>query len=116
MNTMHELSKKEKKIAREIIEKGLQAEYKVGIMQLQEIIGQWNPDLPDHRETYHKLYKTLTDFDKHIAFRYDHISGSKYLTIIATQLADKIISINDLNEFSDETREIIVRRSKINDE
>lgn len=113
---MHDLSKKEKKIAREIIEKGLQAEYKAGIMQLHDIIDQWKPNLPDHRETYHKLYKTLTDFDKHIALRYDHMSGSKYLIIIAGQLANKVISKNDLKEFSDETCEIIVRWSKINDE
>ncbi|MGC9374999.1 MAG: hypothetical protein ACP5DQ_08165 [Bacteroidales bacterium] len=113
---MHQLSKKEKKIAREIIEKGLQTEYKKGIMQLQEIINQWNPALPDHRETYRKLYKTLTDFDKHISFRYDYLSGSKYLVIIAGQLADKVISINDLKEFSDETRDLVIRWSRINEE
>jgi uncharacterized FlaG/YvyC family protein len=113
---MHQLSKKEKKIAREIIEKGLQTEYKKGIMQLQEIIDQWNPVLPDHRETYRKLYKTLTDFDKHISFRYDYMSGSKYLVTIAGQLADKVISINDLKEFSDETRDLVIRWSRINEE
>lgn len=113
---MYDLSKKEKKIAREIIEKGLQSEFKTGINQLKEIIDKWNPNLPDHRETYHKLYKTLTDFDKHIAFRYDRISGSNYLAIIAAQLTDKVISINDLNEFSDEIQEIIIRWSKINNE
>lgn len=112
---MHQLSKKEKKIAREIIEKGLQTEYKTGILRIKKILDNWNPGATDHRETYHKLYKTLTEYDKHIAFRYDYMSGSKYLNVIALQLADKVISIDELKGFSDETRDIIIRWSRIND-
>ena len=113
---MYNLSKKEKKTAREIIEKGLQFEYKTGISRLKEIIDNWNQNMPNHRDTYHKLYKTLTNFDEQIAFRYDNMTGSKYLSIIAGQLADKVITIDDLNKFSEETKEIIIRWNRINEE
>jgi len=113
---MHELSKKEKKTAREIIGKGLQAEFNNGILRCKKILDNWNPEAADHRETYHTLYKTLTEFDKHIAFRYDGITGSKYLQTIAGQLYDKVINIEDLKEFSQETQNVIIQISNINTE
>ncbi len=113
---MHELSKKEKKTARQIIEKGLQTEYKTGIKRCRKILDNWNPKALDHRETYHQLFKTLTEFDKHIAYRYDAITGSKYLLTIAALLHDKIISISDLKDFSDETCEILIRWSGIKED
>lgn len=113
---MYELSKKEKKTAREIIEKGLQTEYKNGILRCKKILDNWNPEAVDYRDTYHMLYKTLNEYDKHIASRYDGITGSKYLSIIADQLYDEVISINDLEGFSDETRDVIIRWSRINED
>ncbi|MDK2977405.1 MAG: hypothetical protein PWP52_119 [Bacteroidales bacterium] len=87
---MYQLSKKKNKITSEINEKRLQTEYKTGILRCKKILDNWNPDAMDNFETYHKLYKTLTEYDKHFAFCYDYMSGSKYLNVIALQLADKV--------------------------
>jgi hypothetical protein len=102
-----ELSKKDKKSAREIIEKGLQKEYTKGLFQFDSIINKWKDNILNNREAYLQLCKELINYDKHIARRYDDMKGSKYLFIIAAQLMDNIISENDLGNFSDETKQAI---------
>jgi hypothetical protein len=108
-----ELSKKDKKTAREIIEAGLQKEFVKGLFDADSILTEWKNKAIDNREAYHSLYKQITGFDKHIARRYDDIRGSTYLFIIAAQLRDGIISENDLNEFSEEVRQAIQRIADI---
>ena len=60
------------------------------------------------RTAYHLLYKTITKFDKHMARRYDGMTGSRYLFIVAAQLADGVISMNDLKDFSGEAQQAIL--------
>lgn len=91
-----ELSKSEKKIVREIIEIGLQREFAKGLSEADSIIEDWKNHLKDNRESYHLLYKQITQFDKHIARRYDAMTGSRYFYVLAAQFADSIISENDL--------------------
>jgi len=95
-----ELSKSDKKAAREIIEKGLQQEFAKGLFDADTILDGWKNKRTNNRDTYHKLYKKIIDFDKHIARRYDRMTGSTYLFIIAGQLNDEVISENDLNGLS----------------
>ena len=102
-----DLTKPEKKIARQVIEKGLQKEYVDGIIMLDNIITKWKANVHSNRDAWVELYKTLTAHDKHISRRYDHMSGSRYLYIIACQLADGIIDRNDLKEFREDIREKI---------
>ncbi len=105
---MEELSKKERKIARSIIEAGVQREFEKGLQSIDSILLNWKDKKTNNRESYHMVYKTLTDFDEHIAQRYDGMMGSKYLFIIAAQLNDGTITEDDLMEFSAET----IRRIK----
>ena len=98
-----QLSKKDKKAARQIIESGLQKEFSNGLSGIDEVLKAWKENKKDNRESYHLLFKTLTDFDKHIARRYDNITGSKYLYVIAAQLHDGIINQAGLTELSEET-------------
>ncbi len=98
-----ELSKKDKKVARQIIEVGLQKEFGNGLNKIDKVLKKWQEEKQDNRESYHLLFKTLSDFDKHIAKRYDNMTGSKYLIIIASQLHDEIISEGSLSELSEET-------------
>ena len=107
-----ELSKKEKKIAREIIETGLQKEFAKGLYGFDSILHNWKNKKTDDRDTYHLLYKSVRAFDKHIAHRYDGIRGSDYLFVIAAQLQDGIISENDLGKFSKEVKQAIERITK----
>lgn len=98
-----QLSKKDKRIARQIIERGLQKEFSNGLSLIDSVLTDWKENKQDNRESYHLLFKIITDFDKHLEQRYDHMSGSKYLFIIAAQLHDGIINEADLNELSEET-------------
>ncbi|OFX20538.1 MAG: hypothetical protein A2033_01080 [Bacteroidetes bacterium GWA2_31_9] len=109
-----ELSKKGKKIARQIIEKGLQAEFANGLNSFDKIITDWKNNLNDNKTTYHNLYEKLMNFDKHIAGRYDGMTGSSYIFIIASQLHDGIISENDLFDFPDEIKQAIKMIANIN--
>ena len=108
-----ELSKKDKKTAREIIELGLQKEFAKGLFDADSILTEWKNKAIDNREAYHSLYKQITGFDKHIARRYDNMTGSKYLFVIAAQLVDGIISENDLDEFSPEVKQAVIRIASI---
>lgn len=102
-----DLSKKDKKIARQIIEKGLQQEFANGLNSFDSVLNGWKKHEKDNRDSYHLLYKTLTDFDKHIARRYDRMTGSSYLFIIVGQLSDEVITEDDIIELSQEARNFI---------
>jgi len=109
---MYELTKREKKIAREIIEKGLQIEYTNALNDAETVIQNWKNKETDNRAAYLLLYKAIEKNDKHIARRYDGMRGSSYIFIIAAQLADKIISKDDLKEFREETQNSIIFLSR----
>ena len=102
-----ELSKSDKKAAREIIEKGLQQEFAKGLFDVDTILDGWKNKQTNNQDTYHKLYKKIIDFDKQIAKRYDRMTGSTYLFIIAGQLVDEFITENDLNGLSGEVKAIV---------
>lgn len=112
MNAL-ELTKSQKRIARQIIETGLQREYEAGIKKLDNIITKWKRKETDNRDAYIKLYKSLTSHDKHIARRYNRMSGSWYLHIIAAQLADEVIAVEELNDFPEDIRQRIYLLSGI---
>jgi hypothetical protein len=98
-----DLSKHDKKIAREIIEKGLQKDFAKALNKAYAIINDWKNKKYDNRDAYHKLFKQIDKSDSLIARRYDNMSGSKYLFIIAGQFIDGIIEEDDLKELSNDT-------------
>jgi hypothetical protein len=102
-----ELSKQEKKVAREIIETGLQKEFAKGLFDADTILHQWKNKSTDNRDAYHLLFKKITDFDKHVARRYDGMTGSKYLFVIAAQFQDGIISESDLEKCSERVKQAV---------
>ncbi len=102
-----ELSKQEKKVAREIIETGLQKEFAKGLFDADTILHQWKNKSTDNRDAYHLLFKKITDFDKHIARRYDGMTGSKYLFVIAAQFQDGFISESDLKKRSERVKQAV---------
>lgn len=110
-----ELTKPEKKLAKQIIDKGLQIEYANGIKKQNAIIEQWKYGKIDNKDAYMKLYKSTISHDKHIARRYNDMRGSTYLYIIAGQLADKIISLKEIDKFSEDTKSKLILLSRINE-
>lgn len=100
-----ELSKKDKKVARGIIEKGVQIEFANGLNQADAVIQKWKNNQLGNREAYHLLFKKIKDFDKHIARRYDAMSGSGYFLTVANLFADGIITEEDIKDLSKEVIE-----------
>ncbi len=102
-----ELSKTDKKIARQIIEKGLQNEFAKSLSDADTILDLWKCKSINNRDAYQKLYKHIADFDKHIAGLYDRMTGSNYIFIIAAQLNNAVISEEDIIELSENTQQSI---------
>ncbi len=102
------LSKKEKQIARRIIEKGLQNEYSSALEFFFQILLNWKKNNEDNRQSYYKIFKAVKNFDKYIARHYDNLTGSKYMMTIVHLLIMKMINKEDLKDFSEETRNKIL--------
>jgi hypothetical protein len=104
----YELSKKEKKIARACIDKGLDAAFKEGLEKSETVIRDWRQGkFSSHKEAYHKLYKELTDKDEAIGRRFDGLTGSRWLMTVAQLFSEKVITEDDIKEFSDQTKAVI---------
>jgi hypothetical protein len=106
---MIDLSKREKKIAREAIEKGVLAEFQVSLEEVETIIKEWRNRQLDNRVAYYKLFKAIKEQDKQIALRYDDMRGSRYLVTVAAILHDGYITEDDIKDFSEEVKEEINR-------
>jgi hypothetical protein len=106
----HELSKREKKIARACLDKGLDAEFREGLEKFETILQDWRAGkFANNKEAYHALYGAVHKKDKAIGRRYDGLTGSRWLITIVGILQDGYISEEDIKDFSDETKETIER-------
>jgi hypothetical protein len=103
----HELSKHEKKIARMLIDKGVDAEFRTALEESSEILSAWKNGDIDNRAGYHKVFKKIMEYDKRIANRYDGLTGSRYLLTIAGIYIDGQITTEDIKDFSEQTRAIL---------
>lgn len=107
------LSKADKKVVRELLETGVLREFKTGLQAVAAIIHEWEETGGDNRVYYHKIYKQVTNFDKHIAWRYDGVTGAHYLSVVAAQLSDGVITIEDIAGFTPEVRDRVISMSGI---
>ena len=96
---MIELTKKQKKIARELIDLGLQRECQSFKKEIEQFTGssKWKTGNP--KELYHKLYEIVTIFDKHIARRYNDLSGSHYFNTVLGLFYNEILKPEDIARF-----------------
>ena len=107
------LSKREKKIAKACIDKGLDAEFKEALELCGSVIDAWRAEkIPSNKEAYHQLFSGLKNKDKAIARRYDDLSGSRWLVTVAAQLHDGYLTKEDFNDFSEETK-VALKRMEI---
>ncbi|GEM_PF-1697216 len=104
-----ELSKSDKKAARSIIELGSAREIAQGLQEFDAILSNWNASSGKNDEAYWALSEAVKKHNKLIQGRYGDIRGSTYLLIIVGLMADEIILENDLEVFSAETREYLIR-------
>lgn len=106
---MKELSKAEKKLCRELIDKGIEAEFEAGIKNAEAIINKWKNKEMDNRTAYHAIHSEIRDHRKDLAFRYDGVTGSRYLDTVSYILADGFLTEDDIAGFSDDNRAYLKR-------
>ncbi len=109
----YELNKKDKKIARLLIDKALNAQYKAALQAAQALISSWQEEKPDNKEAYLKLFKILEKHDNNLSERYERLGGSRYLITVINVLFDGLITNDDIKDFSDETKHIITRWTEL---
>jgi len=111
-----ELSKSQKKIARELIQKSLQIECSRFIEEMEILIDKQKREGKSAHEIYLKLYRKTRTFDKHIARRYDDLRGSTYFLVLLGLVYDKILSQEDINRFDEDVQRELLNASKLWDD
>lgn len=101
---MIELSKSQKKIAREVIHEGLNIECKTFLDKTEKWMKEpYRPEDTPHSK-YLKLFEEIGKFDEQIAFRYDRLSSSKYLITVACLIFEKTLPEETVMRFSEEVQ------------
>ena len=103
---MYELTKKEKKIARDIFSVSIEKEFDTALQNSDVIIARWKSDKAKAREVFHETHSYLNNFLKHLQRRYDDLRSSMYLITLAGILKDGYITVKEIKDFSDEAKEI----------
>lgn len=98
---MIELTKPQKKIARKLINLGLQRECAKFMQSTKDFMNK-NASAEDAHDAYLNLYKRIDNFDEHIARRYDGISGGQYYITVYSLYFDGVLRDKDIREFDDE--------------
>lgn len=111
-----ELSKSQKKIARELIDNSLQIECGRFLEEIETFISNRKQECKSSHEVYLNLYKKVKSFDKHIAKRYNDLRGSTYYMILVGLLLDEIITPEDLNRFDEEMKKRLLNTVKLWDD
>ncbi|CAN5143451.1 hypothetical protein BH09BAC6_BH09BAC6_24800 [soil metagenome] len=107
-----ELSKRDKKIVKALIDKAMHEEFRIGMEGFDAILKKWRDTNSGHQQHYHKLFSDVYDFDKHIARRYDGLTGSRYYFTLAMQVAEGLIDEKELDELSAEVRDGLILWAK----
>ncbi|WP_153798172.1 hypothetical protein [Foetidibacter luteolus] len=105
----YDLKKSDKKLAHIILAKGVDATYKKGLEKAGDILARWNEGKLDNRDAYMELFQTIKQHDKAIARRHNGLGGSEYLGAIAGLLHDGYVTEADIQDFSDEVKEVLKR-------
>lgn len=117
------LTKADKRRCRELIHIGLERECEKFAKDIQELASKsiplaelnapyreengWSVEGPWHKR-YIALYKLTEKFDKHIARRYDGISGGHYVEGVLGLYLDGIITDEEIALLSDDVHDFII--------
>jgi hypothetical protein len=104
----YRLSNSQKKIARKVMDKGMDNHYHRGLSDVETIIQQWKNAKLDNHDAYMKLYQTVKKNDTNIARIYNDKGGSLWVGVIVSQLMDGVITVDDLSEFDEEVHNTIL--------
>lgn len=100
-------------MARELIQLGLQRECKSFTNEIAKLVRSAEWETEDPHELYLKLYKKIKPFDKHIALRYDGVTGSHYFNTVFRLFYDNIITEDDIAGFDSEIQNKLREMKKL---
>lgn len=104
----YDLTKSQKKIARRIMDKGLDNDYRRGLEKFSKIIEQWKGGNLNNKEAYMKLYSSVDRTDHTIGRRYNNKGGSRWVEVMVDQLVAGVISEEDIAEFDEKLQNKIL--------
>jgi ribosomal protein S20 len=105
----YELSKSQKKIARKVMDKGLDNHYRKALSDVKTIINEWESGkFETSKDAYMKLFRTVDRNDNNLARTYDNKGGSRWVEIMSIQFNQGVITVEDLGEFDDDVRSTIM--------
>ena len=110
----YQLSKSQKKIARIVMDKGLDNHYNKALKDAESILLKWHGGaFENNAEAYMNLFKSIRRNDRNIAVIYDDKGGSRWVEVMAMQLEDGVITTGDLKDFDCEVKDAIILMSKL---
>lgn len=108
-----ELSKSQKKVARELIKESLQKECAQFLEKIEMSVSNRDQEGKSPHETYLNLYKEVKSFDKYIERRYDDLRGSRYFMVLVGLLLDEVLTQEDLNRFDEDMKKRLLNAAKL---
>lgn len=111
------LTKAQKKAARALIDLALERECANFIENVSKLSGKPLDDLdkPNHAR-YVEIFKLVDSFDKHIADRYDGMSGSRYVDTVSFLFFEGSLAEEDLEICDEELRDEVCRIKRVLEE
>ena len=106
---MIELSKSQKKIARELIDLGLQRECKALTDKIKKFTNSSEWETGNPHENYLKLYKKVSSFNKRLAERYDNLGGSHYFMTVWGLYYDGVLTTDDISRFDSKVQNELLK-------
>lgn len=104
---MIELTKSQKKIARQLINLALQRECTAFLNNVRRLLRDVENRDEDAHANYLSLFKKVDEFDKHIARQYDGMSGSRYLLTILNLYCTGILTDKDIALFDEDMQDYL---------
>lgn len=106
---MDDLTKSQKKKARELIDIALRRDYVEAVRRVKTICDSFVEGESDPREFYMELYSTIKNKDKDIGRRYDDLTGSQYFMRLSMLLKEGVLTEEDLQGLNPELKERLLR-------
>lgn len=105
-----ELNKNQKKIARELLSRALEKECAAFLTHLENTLQQGKTG--SSHELYLKVYEKVDDFDSVLQYRYDGLSGSRYLVAIAGLFCDGVLSEKEVEALGGDVLQWLIEWKK----
>lgn len=122
-----ELTKSDKKLCRKLMHIGIERECEKFVREMQKLSSRPIPldelgapyreengfvvEGPWHKR-YIALFRKVKNFDKHVARRYDGITGSRYLDCVLDLYYNDVITDEEIASFSDTLRDYLINYKK----